>query len=293
MSGTAAVEVGPGRSEETEQGREPMECEQNNGEGERPSKLDVNRWPPYGLRMAYREYIAEFFGTLVLLLMGNGVVATCSLDKSLNFLSITLGWGMAVTMGLYVSLGISGGHLNPAVTVANAVWGKFPWRKVPGYICAQVFGAFTGAACAYSIFADLLKEMNGGNFERFELHVAGIFSTYPRPGNGLFSCFLGEMLCTAILLFCVCGIFDNKNWAAKGHEPLAVGALVFAIGINIGYATGYAINPARDFGPRLFSSLLLGKEVFTYGNCYFWVPIVAPLLGGIFGHFLYSYVVPH
>nr|UXW83520.1 aquaglyceroporin AQP3/AQP2 chimera [Trypanosoma evansi] len=253
----------------------------------------INFWAPRELRLNYRDYMGELLGTFVLLFMGNGVVATVIIDGKLGFLSITLGWGIAVTMALYVSLGISSGHLNPAVTVGNAVFGDFPWRKVPGYIAAQMLGAFLGAACAYGVFADLLKAHGGGELIAFgEKGTAGVFSTYPRDSNGLFSCIFGEFICTAMLLFCVCGIFDPNNSPAKGHEPLAVGALVFAIGNNIGYSTGYAINPARGFGPRVFSSFLYGGEVFSHANYYFWVPLVIPLFGGIFGLFLYKYFVP-
>nr|CCC94423.1 putative aquaporin 3 [Trypanosoma congolense IL3000] len=261
------------------------------GEGEAPhGPMDINYWPLRNLRMDFREYVGEFLGTFVLLFMGNGVVATTLLDNNLGFLSITFGWGIAVTMGLYVSLGTSSGHLNPAVTVANAFFGGFPWKKVPGYIAMQMLGAFVGAACAYGVYADLLnKKVSDGEIEDY----AGMFSTYPRDGNSLFSCIFGEFICTAMLTFCVCGIFDTHNAPATGHEPLAVGALVFAIGNNVGYATGYAINPARDFGPRVFSAILYGSTVFTRGDYYFWVPLFIPLLGGIFGIILYKYFVPH
>ncbi|AAZ11715.1 Aquaglyceroporin 1 [Trypanosoma equiperdum] len=265
----------------------------DNADNEAHDAVDVNYWAPRQLRLDYRNYMGEFLGTFVLLFMGNGVVATTILDKDLGFLSITLGWGIAVTMGLYISLGISCGHLNPAVTLANAVFGCFPWRRVPGYIAAQMLGAFVGAACAYGVYADLLKQHSGGLVGFGDKGFAGMFSTYPREGNRLFYCIFSEFICTAILLFCVGGIFDPNNSPAKGHEPLAVGALVFAIGNNIGYASGYAINPARDFGPRVFSAILFGSEVFTTGNYYFWVPLFIPFLGGIFGLFLYKYFVPY
>ncbi|KEG11775.1 aquaporin 3 [Trypanosoma grayi] len=253
-----------------------------------------DNWPLFDLRLELRQYVAEFFGTFLMIILGNGTVAISFVNDQHTYLAITLAWGMAVAMGIYVSLGISGGHINPAVTFANAVWGRFPWRKVPGYVLAQFLGAFVGAACAYGIYRDQLDEWTGGVNEAFgEKGFGGMFCTYPKPGNSIGLSIWSEFICTLVLLFCVCAIFDPKNAPAKGYEPLAVGLLVFAIGVNIGYATGFAMNPARDFGPRVFSAILFGSEVFTANDYYFWLPIVVPPLGATAGVFLYSFCLPN
>ncbi|CBH16551.1 aquaglyceroporin (small solute channel),putative [Trypanosoma brucei gambiense DAL972] len=254
----------------------------------------INFWAPRELRLNYRDYVAEFLGNFVLIYIAKGAVITSLLVPDLGLLGLTIGIGVAVTMALYVSLGISGGHLNSAVTVGNAVFGDFPWRKVPGYIAAQMLGAFLGAACAYGVFADLLKAHGGGELTAFgEKGTAWVFAMYPRDSNGIFSCIFGEFICTAMLLFCVCGIFDPNNSPAKGHEPLAVGALVFAMVNNFGLASPLAMNPSLDFGPRVFGAILLGGEVFSHANYYFWVPLVVPFFGAILGLFLYKYFLPH
>nr|AKN63441.1 aquaglyceroporin AQP3/AQP2 chimera [Trypanosoma brucei] len=254
----------------------------------------INFWAPRELRLNYRDYMGELLGTFVLLFMGNGVVATVIIDGKLGFLSITLGWGIAVTMALYVSLGISSGHLNPAVTVGNAVFGDFPWRKVPGYIAAQMLGAFLGAACAYGVFADLLKAHGGGELIAFgEKGIAWVFAMYPAEGNGIFYPIFAELISTAVLLLCVCGIFDPNNSPAKGYETVAIGALVFVMVNNFGLASPLAMNPSLDFGPRVFGAILLGGEVFSHANYYFWVPLVVPFFGAILGLFLYKYFLPH
>nr|AIT42450.1 chimeric aquaglyceroporin 2/3 [Trypanosoma brucei gambiense] len=254
----------------------------------------INFWAPRELRLNYRDYVAEFLGNFVLIYIAKGAVITSLLVPDFGLLGLTIGIGVAVTMALYVSLGISGGHLNSAVTVGNAVFGDFPWRKVPGYIAAQMLGTFLGAACAYGVFADLLKAHGGGELIAFgEKGIAWVFAMYPAEGNGIFYPIFAELISTAVLLLCVCGIFDPNNSPAKGYETVAIGALVFVMVNNFGLASPLAMNPSLDFGPRVFGAILLGGEVFSHANYYFWAPLVIPLFGGIFGLFLYKYFVPH
>ncbi|KAJ2761483.1 aquaporin-like protein, partial [Coemansia nantahalensis] len=247
------------------------------------------------LRYMFRDYLAEFWGTFILIFFGDGVVATTVFNKSnapSAYLSITFGWAFGLTMALYVSMGVSGGHLNPAVTFANAVFGKFSWRKVPGYMLSQLLGAFVAAATLYGIFKDQFDVYDGGNRQLMgEQGTGGIWSTYAKPGNGKFFSCWSEIVNTAVLLFVIYGIGDARMSPAKHHLPIAIGLLVFAIGNCTGWVTGYAINPARDFGPRIFSTILYGSEPFTYGGHYFWVPLTMPFVGAVIGIFLYQFFI--
>ena len=239
-------------------------------------------------RSTFAEVLAEFAGTLILILFGNGVVAMVVLfgtgtpGEVVNggFTNITLGWGLAVTLGCYVAGRISGAHLNPAVTLALALFRGFPWRKVAPYVAAQVAGAFFGAAVVYLNYLPAFRQSDPALD-----HTAGIFTTFPRypglPQAGL----LDQTLGTALLLFLVFAIIDEKNQPPGANlSPLLIGAVVVAIGMSFGSLHGYAINPARDFGPRLFTVLAgFRNNGLTDGKLVFWVPIVGPLLGGILG----------
>ena len=248
--------------------------------------------------------IGEFLGTALLVLLIDGVVASVVLlDKQADWIVITVGCGLAVTLSVYVSGRLSGGHLNPAVTLALAAQGEFPWSRLVPYWSAQMLGAFAGAALVYadysSAFAAFEVEnqivrgaMVDGKLAGPGAGGAGVFATYPAfddlAGN-LFSEFLG----TALLLFGIRALTDRRNAAPQGNlEPVLIGALVTAIGLSLGGLTGFAINPARDLGPRLASALFgWGMSVFRSHDGYFWVPIVAPLVGGVFGATLYDLAV--
>ncbi|KAJ1900679.1 aquaporin-like protein [Kickxella alabastrina] len=256
---------------------------------------DPMNWPIFDFRYKYREYFAEFWGTFILILFGDGVVATVTMNTSnagSSYLAISFGWGIGLTMALYVSMGISGGHLNPAVTVANAIFGKFQWRKVPGYMLAQLLGAFVAAATVYGIFKSQFDEFDGGNRQvSGEFGTGGIWCTYAKDGNGKFFSAFSEIVNTAVLLFVIYAIGDDRMTPAKNHLPIAIGLLVFAIGNCTGWVTGYAINPARDLGPRIFSTILYGSEPFTAGGHYFWVPTFMPFVGAVVGIFCYQFFI--
>lgn len=241
-----------------------------------------------------REALAEFFGTFILILFGSAVVAQVVLSGSANgtYLSINLGWGLAVTMAIYASAGVSGAHLNPAVTVALAVHRGFPWAKVVPYCAAQLAGAFTGAAVTFITYREAFDRFDGGTrLVTGAKATAGIFATYPQdflsnvPGG-----LIDQIVGTALLMILVLAIGDPKNFAPEGRlQPILVGAAVVLIGMTFGYNAGYAINPARDLGPRLFTLVAgWGGEVFTAGNGWWWVPIVGPLVGGVLGGALYD-----
>jgi glycerol uptake facilitator protein len=228
-----------------------------------------------------QAYLSEFIGTMILILLGDGVVAAVLLRNSKaehsGWIVITFGWGMAVAIAVYVAL-ISGAHINPAVTVGLASVGAFPWTQVPGYIIAQLLGAFVGAVLVWITYYDHWKETDDPVLK------LGVFSTIPQIRNTVPN-FITEVIGTAMLLFGVLAIVTNADGALV---PLSVGFLVLAIGLSLGGPTGYAINPARDLGPRIAHAVLpipgKGDSDFSYG----WIPVVAPLVGGIIGAVLWS-----
>ena len=237
------------------------------------------------------ELAAEFFGTFILILFGVGVVAQVVAGGIGNHDSIAWAWGLGVMLGIYVAGRISGAHLNPAVTVALALFQGFPWRKVGPYSLAQLAGAFVAALVVRWNYAEVIGKFDPGH----TIKSQGIFSTL--PGNGAapisdMGALRDQIIGTAILVFLVFAITDARNSAPLANlTPFIVGLLVVAIGMAWGTDAGYAINPARDLGPRLASFVTGYGNAWRdqYGSLYFWVPIVGPLLGGAVGGALYKY----
>ncbi len=242
-----------------------------------------------------RELFAEFLGTFVLIAFGAGNVAQVLLSNQQNgvYLSINLAWGLAVTMGIYVAGGVTGAHLNPAVTLALAVRRGFSWSKVAPYWIAQISGAFAGAAVAFFVYREAFNAFDGGaRMILGEKGTAGIFATYPQPFLSTFGGLIDQIVGTALLMLVISAIGDARNNTIGNLGPIAVGFLVMVIGMSFGYNAGYAINPARDFGPRLFTAFAgWGSEVFRAGNYWFWVPIVGPLIGGPLGAWVYDLLI--
>jgi MIP family channel proteins len=245
-------------------------------------------------RPLIREALAEFFGTFILIVFGVGVVAQVVLSKQTagSYLSINIAWGLAVTMGCYMSAGVTGAHLNPAVTLALAVHRRFPWTKVLPYSIAQLAGAFVASAVVYVTYHEALAAFDGGIRQvAGPQGTAGIWATYPQPFLSVFpGGFIDQVVGTALLVGVIFGITDSRNSPAPaGLAPVVVGLLVMLIGAAFGFNSGYAINPARDFGPRLFTFVGgWGGEVFRAGNAWWWVPIVAPCVGGVIGGWAYD-----
>jgi len=258
------------------------------------------------------EALSEYLGTLVMLAFGDGVVAmavaalnqsgrgTEIFHASGDWLLITTGWAIAVTVAVYVAGGVSGAHLNPAVTLSMAARRAFPWRKVPAYITAQMLGAFSGAALVYLNYKDAIA-----SFERAHGVVRGqlggaadstvtysIFATFPAPYHGasIAGPLIDQIIGTMFLIMIIFALTDALNQPPGGNlGPVLVGALVAAIGMSFGANAGYAINPARDFGPRVFAWLAGWGEVALPGiRSYFWVPIIGPIIGGLAGAFIYD-----
>ncbi|KAH8104487.1 aquaporin [Cristinia sonorae] len=255
-----------------------------------------NRWS--SIREHLREPAAEFFGVMILIIFGAGVDCQVVLSSSTavssspkgDYLSLNFAWAVGTAMGVWVSGGISGGHINPAVTIAFAVLRDFPWRKVPIYIFAQVMGGLCGAGLIYANYIHAIDRFEGGRDVR-TLATAGLFSTYAADFMTNVSAFFDEFLGTVVLLIVVCAINDSKNGPPPpGLAPLVLFLVVLGIGSALGFQTGYAINPARDFGPRLLTSMVgYGKQVYTFRNQYWlWCPILAPILGALVGVFAYD-----
>jgi len=258
--------------------------------------------------------IAEFLGTFVLISFGDGVVAmaVAALNSSGRAATLTTiflgpgdwlligwGWGLAVAFGVYVAGGVTGAHLNPAVTVAFAVRRGFPWKKVIPYCIAQILGAFAGAALVFANYHDSIKA-----YEKAAKIVRGdpsgnttfsIFATFPAPyfNGGWFGPLLDQVIGTAFLVLLILAVVDVLNMAPKGNiGPFIIGLIVVAIGISFGANAGYAINPARDFGPRVFAWFAgWGHNAFPGVDNYFWIPIVGPLIGGVIGAYVYDFLI--
>ncbi|MDR3080557.1 MAG: MIP family channel protein [Streptomyces sp.] len=262
------------------------------------------------------ECLAEFLGTLVLVAFGCGVVAmavaalpgsgrtagpTTFFLGAGDWLLITWGWAMAVTFAVYVAGGVSGAHLNPAITFAFAVRRKFPWPKVLPYMGAQLVGAFAGAALVYGVYHDAIdafdRAATGPKTNGHTLASFSIFGTFPAPyfHGGVWGPLVDQIVGTAFLVMFVVAVIDLRNTPVKANlGPLVIGLVVAAVGMSYGANAGYAINPARDLGPRLFTWAAGWRDLAMPGTLagsfsnYFWIPIVGPLVGGVIGVLVYD-----
>jgi glycerol uptake facilitator protein len=272
--------------------------------------------PPLRARPGWRattagELVAEFIGTFILICFGDGVVAmavaalnqsgrgTAIFDASGDWLIIGWGWGFAVAFAVYFVGGVSGAHINPAVTLAFAARRGFPWRKVPSYIAAQVLGAFVGALLVYIVYKgaidsyDHAHQITRGDPD--SLPTYSIFATFPAKYLGNFvGPLIDQIVGTAFLVGFVFAVVDEVNQPVRANlAPLMIGFIVVAVGLSFGANAGYAINPARDFGPRVFAWIAgWGRLAIPgdYGNVngYMWIPIVGPFIGGVVGAYVYD-----
>lgn len=247
------------------------------------------------------QLIGEVFGTFILILLGDGVVANVGLAPRLaapayNWNTITIGWAFAVIVAVYVSAGVSGAHLNPAVTIALAVKRDFPWSKVFPYILAQVVGAFLGALGVYLVYMDGLKGAGMPNVwstgpgSVFGSAFWGGAAGTATGGYSMVNAIVAEIFGTMVLLWGILASGDSKNTGLMHNMgPFLVGGTVLAVGLSLGGPSGYAINPARDFGPRLFGLLAGTQGLFT--DMYWLIPIFAPIVGAVIGIYLYDWFV--
>ncbi|WP_019855448.1 MIP/aquaporin family protein [Actinopolyspora mortivallis] len=260
------------------------------------------------------EMLAEILGTFVLILLGCGsvAVAVAALPESgrqvtefgpANWLIIIWGWGFGVVFGVYVAGGVSGAHINPAVTLAFAVRRGFPLYKVVPYWFAQVVGAFLAAAVVHAVYAPALRafEVSSGTPRAESLDTFSVFATFPAEyfGGGWWGPLLDQIVGTAVLVGLICALIDRRNMApASNLGPFLIGMVVTVVGLTFGPGAGYAINPARDFGPRLWTYLAGWQELafpgsYEWFSWYFWIPIVGPLVGGVLGAVVYDLFVGH
>ena len=230
----------------------------------------------------------ELIGTMLLVLLGNGVVANVLLSKSKGYNSgwivISAGWGFAVGIAVYATGWASGGHFNPAVTLGFCIVGKTAWSLMPLYIFSQMVGAMLGAVLVWMTY-----------YMHFRATYDGVskllcFATHPAIRSYKWN-FVTEVIGTAVLLMGVLGIINSHNQMASGMAPYAIGILIFSIGLSLGGPTGYAINPARDLGPRIVHALLPFSKPGSSEWGYSWVPVIGPLVGGAIGAIAYLLLI--
>jgi glycerol uptake facilitator len=260
----------------------------------------------------FGELWAEFFGTFILIAFGDGVVAMLwalvgsgrssagPLQSSGDWLLITWGWALAVAFAVYTVGGVSGAHINPAVTFGFAIKGEFPWKKVIPYWVVQVVGAFVGAALVFAVYNQAINHFDQVNHivkgTPASVATYSTFATFPAPYFGsIWGPLVDQIVGTFFLVLFVFAVIDGFNLGVKANmTPFIIGMVVMAVGISFGANAGYAINPARDFGPRMFALVAgWGKVAFPgdYGNVntYFWIPIVGPLIGGALAAPIYNF----
>ncbi|CAI5645559.1 aquaporin-9b isoform X1 [Oreochromis niloticus] len=246
-----------------------------------------------GLRRdIFKEFLAEFLGIFFLILFGCGSVAQMVLSRAGpgDILSVHIGFTLGVMMAVYIAGGVSGAHVNPAVSLAMLILGKLPLKKFPIYVAAQFLGAFAGSCAVYGLYYDALMDFTKGEFiVTGENATATIFASYPAKHLSVLNGLGDQVIATAALVICILAITDRKNIGApKGMEPLCIGLIIAAIGVSMNLNCGYPINPARDLGPRFFTALAgWGMEVFRAGGCWWWIPVVGPMVGGAVGAGVY------
>ncbi|XP_006819081.1 aquaporin-9-like [Saccoglossus kowalevskii] len=244
-----------------------------------------------------RQAVAEFLGTFVLISFGCSGTAQYILSdgENGNVLTANWGWGIGLCMGMYVAFGPSGAHFNPAVSVAFAIVGRFPWRSVPVYILVQFLASFVASIVVYGVYYDALNDFDGGVRVVIGPNAtASIWATYPQEYLSVGNAIWDQLFATYIVILCVTAVIDERNIRPPpGMEPFIVGLLIFTLGNCLCYNAGGAINPTRDFAPRLFTYMVgYGNEVWTpYGWHFWWIPIVMPLIGATLGALTYIFLV--
>ncbi|MCL6703467.1 MIP/aquaporin family protein [Pseudomonas sp. T1.Ur] len=238
------------------------------------------------------QCLAEFLGTALLIFFGTGCVAALKVaGASFGLWEISIIWGVGVSMAIYLSAGISGAHLNPAVSIALSLFTDFEKRKLPFYILCQVAGAFCGALLVYTLYSNLFFDFEQSRHmvrgTEASLELASVFSTYPHSALSTGQAFLVEVIITAILMGVIMSLTDDNNGLPRGPlAPLLIGLLIAVIGSSMGPLTGFAMNPARDFGPKLMTFLTGWGEISLTGGRdipYFLVPVFAPIVGACLG----------
>lgn len=241
------------------------------------------------------ECISEFIGSWILIFIGCGAVASKVLSgASISQWEIGIIWGLAVTIAAYVTAAVSGTHINPAVTIAFMIHRDFPKKKVLPYIISQILGCFIGAATVYLLFNKLFISFESANniirSGANGLSTAGIFSTYPNAALNSFDALLVEIFITMLLVIVILALGEekNSNKPMSNLAPVFTGITIAIIGASFGVLTGFAMNPARDFGPKMFAVLAGWGSGALGPDMYFWVPIVGPIIGAILAGFVFD-----
>ncbi|XP_029927979.1 aquaporin-10a [Myripristis murdjan] len=239
-----------------------------------------------------RECMAEFLGTFVLLLFGCSAAAQVKTSRETKgqFLSVNMAFSVGVMSAMYLTKGITGAHLNPAVTLSFCVLGDVPWRRLVPYSLSQLLGAYLASGLVYLVYYDAIMDFSGGVLTVYGPNeTASIFATYPSEYLSLGRSFLDQIVGTAMLMLCILSLGETRNTPAPPELiPPIVAVIVLGISMSMSANCGAAINPARDLGPRLFTLTAgWGTEVFTCYNYWFWVPLVAPMIGGVLGSAMY------
>ncbi|XP_075053411.1 aquaporin-3-like [Mixophyes fleayi] len=240
--------------------------------------------------------LAEFLGCLILILFGCGSVAQMELSgfAKAQFLSVNMAFGFAVMAGAYVCGGVSGAHLNPAVSLSMYLLQKITCRLMLVYCLAQFLGCFVGAALVFALYFDALHAYSGGEWSvSGPRATAGIFASYPSEHLSVLNGFTDQVIATAALMICILAIIDESNNAApRGLQPFVIGLVVLLVGLSMGFNCGYPINPARDLAPRIFTAMAgWGLEVFRAGDHWWWVPVLGPMVGGLVGTLIYELLI--
>ncbi|KAM4880550.1 aquaporin-10 [Sylvia borin] len=243
-----------------------------------------------------RECLAELLATfmLIIITLGSSAQKITSFEVKGDIITTYLGGALAVMVGIYTAGGISGAHMNPAFSLAMCLIEQFPWWKFPIFVVVQILGSFISAGAVYILYYDAIWHYSNGTLTvSGPRETASIFATYPADYVSITNGFLDQVIGTGVLMVGVMGIMDARNKAVpKGLEPVVVALLVLSIESSMGANCGCPLNPARDLGPRLFTYVAgWGPEVFSRGNGWWWVPLVAPLLGAAVGTYLYQLVV--
>jgi len=254
-----------------------------------------NGWAKF--REKIREPAAEMLGTMILTLFGTagncqvvlGANPSVASSAKGDYLSLSIGWACGVGLGAWVSGGISGGHVNPVITVCSAVFRGFPWRKVPGYVLGQLIGAWAGAIIVFGNYYHAIDIHEGAKGVR-TLKTGSLFGTFALDYMTAANCFFDEFIGAFILLFVVFAVTDKRTGVPPGFVPLVVFLTILGIGTSFGMQTGFAINPARDLGPRIMTAMVgYGGRVFNYRSQYWiWSPILGSFCGGLVACFLYD-----
>jgi len=237
----------------------------------------------------------ECIGIFLFLTVALGSVAQLVLGTN-SYFDICVGFALGAAIGIFTAANLSGAHLNPAVTVALCLTGRSDWNQLPFHWMGQYLGAFLAAALVFGTYSDAINHYDPNHTVPGQANTttptAGIFATYPHGeeiSNGI--CFLDQVVGTAILVLSIMAITDKKNKVADGIAPIFIGLTIGAVGMSFGHNCGFSLNPARDFGPRVFTSMVYGGDVFSAHDFYFWIPVIGPYVGGALAGLLYKHTV--